>query len=100
MPSTTRQRLSRTSKRHFQRYSKGRPSGRPFFYGWPKWYFGQVRKKLFALLLLGACQDKRPPVPTEEQSVQLNDAEDMLNDMAHNEEGPADRSASPSNQSE
>jgi len=51
------------------------------------------------LLLLGACQDKRPPVPTQEQSAQLNEAEDMLNHMAQNEEGPADRSASPSNQS-
>ena len=59
-----------------------------------------MRKLWFTLLLLGACQDKRPPIPTEEQSQQLNEAEDMLNGMAENEEGPADRSASPSNQSE
>src|SRR4051812_44493509 len=33
------------------------------------------------------------------QNEQLNEAEDMLNGMAANEEGPADRSASPSNRS-
>ena len=57
-------------------------------------------KKLLAVRCSGAlpaCRDERPPAPTAEQSAQLNDAEDMLNDMAHNEEGPADRSASPSN---
>jgi len=54
---------------------------------------------LIAILLLAACHQKRPPAPTAEQSAQLNDAEDMLNNMA-NEEGPADRSASPSNQSD
>jgi hypothetical protein len=53
-----------------------------------------------ALLLLAACKDQRPPTPTAEQSRQLNDAEDMLNSMASNEDGPADHSASPSNQSE
>jgi len=58
-----------------------------------------VKKIIVCVLLLAACQDKRPPVPTQEQSAQLNEAEDMLNDMAANEEGPADRSASPSNQS-
>lgn len=50
-----------------------------------------------AVLLVGACHDRRPPAPTAEQSQQLNDAEDMLNGMAANEEGPADRSAGPSN---
>ena len=34
------------------------------------------------LLLLTGCHDKRPPAPTQEQSAQLNDAEDMLNGMA------------------
>jgi hypothetical protein len=50
------------------------------------------------LLLLTGCHDKRPPAPTQEQSAQLNDAEDMLNGMG-NEEGPANRSAGPSNRS-
>jgi len=59
-----------------------------------------VKKIILCVLLLAACQDKRPPAPTGQQSAQLNEAEDMLNDMANNEEGPADRSASPSNQSE
>ena len=50
---------------------------------------------LLALFLLGACREQRPPVPTAQQSQQLNEAENMLNAMA-NEEGPADRSAGPS----
>ena len=54
---------------------------------------------LFAGLLLAACHDHHPPAPNAQQSDQLNEAETMLNGMAHNEEGPADRSASPSNQS-
>ncbi|MFL6754810.1 MAG: hypothetical protein ACJ8FI_08030 [Sphingomicrobium sp.] len=52
-----------------------------------------------ALLILAACKNQHPPAPTAEQSSQLNEAEDMLNDMAKNEEGPADRSAGPSDQS-
>jgi hypothetical protein len=60
-----------------------------------------VRKLIVcALVLVAACRDERPPAPTQEQSAQLNDAEDMLNGMARNEEGPADRSASPSNSSD
>jgi len=39
-----------------------------------------------ACLLLGACHKDAPPAPTAEQSAQLNDAEDMLNDAA-NESG-------------
>jgi hypothetical protein len=57
------------------------------------------RLVISALLILAACKDQKPPAPTAEESSQLNEAEDMLNDMARNEEGPADRSASPSNQS-
>ena len=55
--------------------------------------------KLWAagLLLIVSCRDQRPPAPSVEQNQQLNDAENMLNDMAVNEEGPADRSAGPSN---
>jgi len=49
------------------------------------------------LLLATACDRRRPPAPTPEQNQQLNDAEDMLNAMALNEEGPADRPAGPSN---
>jgi len=47
------------------------------------------------LLLLCACGDQRPPAPTAEQSDQLNETEDMLNDMAE-EKGPEDRSPGPS----
>ncbi len=48
------------------------------------------------LVLLPACQDSRPAAPTAQQSDQLNEAEDMLNATARNEEGPEDRSSSPS----
>jgi hypothetical protein len=52
------------------------------------------------LLLLGACRERQPPGPTSEQSAQLNNAEDMLNDLTANEQGPEDRSPGPSNSSE
>jgi hypothetical protein len=52
------------------------------------------------VILLAACRDQRPPAPTEEQSAQLNEAESMLNDVARNEEGPEDRSSSPSSSSD
>jgi hypothetical protein len=55
---------------------------------------------LAASLLLGACHKEQPAGPTSEQSAQLNDAEDMLNGLAANEEGPMDRSTGPSNSSE
>jgi hypothetical protein len=51
-----------------------------------------------ALLLLAACHDQRPPAPTAEQSQQLNEAENMLDNMAANEEGP-ERRPGPSNSS-
>jgi hypothetical protein len=55
---------------------------------------------LLAVFLLAACHKDQPPAPTAEQSAQLNEAEDMLNGMAQNEEGPEDRSSSPSNNSD
>jgi hypothetical protein len=55
---------------------------------------------LFALLLLGGCHKDQPPMPTAEQSNQLNDAEQMLNDMARNEEGPEANASGPSNSSD
>jgi uncharacterized protein YcfL len=58
-----------------------------------------MRLMLIALLLLCGCRKEQPAAPTAEQAAQLNDAENMLNDVAANEEGPADRSASPSNSS-
>ena len=50
--------------------------------------------------LLAACRDDRPPTPTADQSAELNETEDMLNDMAANEEGPEANASSPSNRSE
>ena len=74
---------------------------RPFFYGWEKWYFAQMKQAFVcALLLLAGCRDQKPPTPSAQQSEQLNEAEDMLNNVAQNEEGPADRSPGPSNQSD
>ena len=55
---------------------------------------------LLSLLLAPACRDNRPPAPTAEESDQLNEAEDMLNGVAANEEGPEDRSSGPSNSSD
>jgi hypothetical protein len=52
------------------------------------------------LLFLAACHERRPPAPTAEQSAQLNDAEDMLNNMAGNEEGPEANASGPSNHSQ
>jgi hypothetical protein len=55
-----------------------------------------MRIVLLTALFLCACHKEEPAAPTAEQSAQLNDAEGMLNN-AGNEEGPADRSAGPSN---
>jgi len=55
---------------------------------------------LAALLALSACRKDEPPSPTAEQSSQLNDAEDMLNTMAQNEEGPEANASGPSNSSD
>jgi hypothetical protein len=54
---------------------------------------------LCVLLVVAGCRAERPPAPTAEQSHELNEAEDLLDNMAANEEGPADRSTGPSNQS-
>lgn len=58
--------------------------------------------KRIALILLvctAGCDRDRPPAPTSDQHARLDEAEDMLNDMAENEEGavPED-TAPPSNQ--
>jgi hypothetical protein len=58
-----------------------------------------MRLVLLSLLLLCACRERRPPAPTAEESEQLNDAENMLDATANNEEGPANRSAGPANSS-
>jgi hypothetical protein len=60
-------------------------------------------KKLFVCvaLLVSACHDRdRPPAPTSGQSDQLNEADQMLNDMGKNEEGPEANASSPSNSSD
>ena len=42
---------------------------------------------LFLLMttLLTSCSEDRPPAPSAEESDQLNEAEDLLNDMASEE---------------
>jgi hypothetical protein len=55
---------------------------------------------LAALLILSACRKDEPPAPTAEQSSQLNDAENLLNSMAQNEEGPEANASGPSNSSD
>ena len=54
---------------------------------------------LLGSLALVACDRDEPPAPSAEQTERLNEAEDMLNDFAANEEGPADSSTGPSNTS-
>ena len=54
---------------------------------------------LSLLLLASACHKEQPARPTAEQSAQLNEAEDMLNGFAANEEGP-EQSPGPSNSSD
>jgi uncharacterized protein YcfL len=58
------------------------------------------RIALLAALMLAGCRDQRPPAPTAEQSQQLNEAENMLDNMASNEEGPEANTSSPSNRSD
>jgi len=55
---------------------------------------------LCVLLLVVGCRKDEPPAPTTEQSDQLNEAEDMLNNMAGNEEGPEANASDPSNSSD
>jgi hypothetical protein len=57
-----------------------------------------TKNLLILTLFLAGCDRDRPPAPTAEQSDQLNEAEAMLNVLAANEKGPADRSTGPSNQ--
>jgi hypothetical protein len=45
---------------------------------------------LVSALLLAGCREQRPPAPTAQQSEQLNDAADMLDNVG-NEEGPEQR---------
>jgi hypothetical protein len=51
-------------------------------------------------VFVSACRDERPPAPSAEQARQLNEAENMLDNMAVNEKGPADRSTGPSKKSD
>jgi hypothetical protein len=55
---------------------------------------------LVLALTLCACREQRPPAPTPQQANQLNEAEELLNQAATNEKGPADRSTGPSNSSD
>jgi len=50
---------------------------------------------LLAPLLLVACKEQRPPTPTQEQSAQLNEAENMLNAEEANEEEPKTNASQP-----
>ena len=54
------------------------------------------RTLLATLLLLAGCGDDRPPVPTAEESEQLNQVEELLNQEAAKEKEPEDRSPGPS----
>ena len=48
------------------------------------------------LLVAGCNREEKPEAPTPAESARLNEAEDMLNELARNEEGPASEDAGPS----
>jgi len=50
-------------------------------------------------LFVAGCRKDEPPAPTAEQSAQLNDADQMLDNLA-NEEGPEANAPGPSNSSD
>jgi hypothetical protein len=58
-----------------------------------------MRLALSFLLMLAACDSERPPVPTADESARLDEADQALDNLAFNQEGPADRSTGPSNSS-
>jgi len=55
-----------------------------------------VKYLIVCSLLLASCHEERPPAPTTKQAQQLNEAADMLDNLATNEEGP-EQSPGPSN---
>jgi hypothetical protein len=52
-----------------------------------------------AAMMLSACRDAQPPLPTRDESAQLDEAEDLLNQAAK-EEGPEAQASDPSNRSD
>jgi nitrous oxide reductase accessory protein NosL len=53
-----------------------------------------MKKILFALLLIAGCdRGEKPEAPTPAESARLDEAEAMLNELASNEEGPANTEA-------
>jgi hypothetical protein len=60
----------------------------------------KLRVILLVLALVG-CRDQRPPVPTHQESDQLNEMDDELNALApDNEEGPEANATGPSRSSD
>ena len=53
---------------------------------------------LVVAIALSACRDAQPPLPTRDESAQLDEAEELLNQAAK-EEGPEADAPDPSNRS-
>lgn len=54
------------------------------------------RIPIVVALALGACNRDAPPAPSADQSARLDEAEEMLNDLGTNEEGPEANAPDPS----
>lgn len=90
-PSRTLRTRSPSKLPSFSQSTKGSLTkvGGPFFFVPGEMLLRAAMKillPLFLLVPLASCREDRPPAPTAEQSDQLNEAEELLNQAASAEE--------------